>query len=109
MNRIADLRKEKHLTQTALALKLNVTQNMISFYESEKNAPSNETLIKMSKIFGVSVDYIIGNSEVPYIADNILSDKNSLEAEMLQVFKSLTTNQKQQAIGVLKAIKYMEK
>ena len=106
MNRIAELRKEKHLTQTALALKLNVTQNMISFYESGKNEPSISTLIEMSKIFGVSVDYIIGNSSVPYRADNIITDKsNSLEAELLQLFKGLKSDEKQQALGVLKTIK----
>ncbi len=108
MNRIAELRKEKHLTQTALALKLNVTQNMISFYESEKNEPSINTLIEMSRIFGVSVDYIIGNSSVPYRADSIITDTSaSSEAELLQIFKSLSSNEKQQAIGVLKSIKYL--
>lgn len=108
MNRIAELRKEKHMTQTALALKLNVTQNMISFYESEKNEPSISTLKKMSQIFGVSVDYIIGNSSVPYPADNIISDKNSAaEAEMLRIFKTLTRDEQQRAIGIVQAIKNM--
>ena len=108
MNRIAELRKEKHLTQTSLAMKLNVTQNMISFYESEKNEPSISTLIEMSKIFGVSVDYIIGNSDIPYKAENILADNTSQsEIDLLAIFKTLSKNEKQQAIGAIKAIKYV--
>ena len=107
MNRIAELRKEKHLTQMALAIKLNVTQNMISFYESEKNEPSINTLIKMSEIFGVSVDYIIGNSNIPYKAEAIFADTTTSEAELLQIFKTLNNNEKQQAIGVIKGIKYI--
>ena len=108
MNRIAQLRKEKHLTQTALAIKLNVTQNMISFYESEKNEPSINTLIEMSKIFGVSVDYIIGNSDIPYRPENILANKtDSFEAELLQAFKVLNNYKKQQAIGIIKAVNYI--
>ena len=108
MNKIAELRKEKRMTQTSLAMRLNVTQNMISFYESGKNEPSISTLIKMSEVFGVSVDYIIGNSAVPYRADSILNDKSSsLEAELLRLFGCLDNNEKQQAIGVLKSIKYL--
>ena len=109
MNRIAELRREKHLTQTALALKLNVTQNMISFYESGKNEPSLNTLIEMSKIFGVSIDYIIGNSDVPYKADRLLVDNTTLlEAELLDIFKTLSINEKQQAIGAIKAIRFVK-
>lgn len=109
MNRIAELRKEKHLTQTALAIKLNVTQNMISFYESEKNEPSLSTLIEMSKIFGVSVDYLIGNSNIPYKAENIMIDSATpMIADLLEIFKSLNNNEKQQAIGAIKAIKYVK-
>lgn len=108
MNKIAELRKERHMTQTALALKLNVTQNMISFYESGKNEPSISTLIEMSKIFSVSVDYIIGNSAVPYTADSIIADRhNPQEAEMLEIFKGLTHDKQQRAIGIIQAVRLM--
>lgn len=108
MNKIAELRKKRHMTQTALALKLNVTQNMISFYESGKNEPSINTLTEMSKIFNVSVDYIIGNSSVPYTADSIIADRyNPQEAEMLELFKSLPHDKQQRAIGIIQAIRIM--
>ena len=58
MKRIAELRKEKYLNQTGLGLKLNVSQKMISAYENGTHQPSIDTLIKMSNIFGVSVDYL---------------------------------------------------
>ena len=61
MKRISMLRKEKHLNQVGLALKLNVSQKMISAYENGTHQPSIDTLIKMSDIFNVSVDYIIEN------------------------------------------------
>lgn len=105
MNRISELRREKHMTQTALAIELNVTQNMVSFYESGKNEPSISTLINLSKVFGVSVDYIIGNSDIRYTADSIFADKcNKAEAEMLKIFKMLSRDEKQRAIGMLQAI-----
>lgn len=106
MERIAELRKEKHLTQIGLALKLNLSQKMISAYESGRHQPSVETLIQMSKIFNVSVDYIIGNTNfkrpVEYYMRNHLSQS---EAELLSIFGKLDANSKQKAIGILFALK----
>lgn len=39
MKRIAELRKEKHLNQIGLGLELNVSQKMISAYESGAHQP----------------------------------------------------------------------
>ena len=43
MKRIAELRKEKHLNQIGLGLELNVSQKMISAYESGAHQPSIDT------------------------------------------------------------------
>ena len=39
MNRIAELRKEKHLNQIGLAMKLNISQYMVSAYETGRHQP----------------------------------------------------------------------
>lgn len=44
MNRITELRKEKGMSQIALAMVLNVSQKMISAYETGKSEPSIATL-----------------------------------------------------------------
>ena len=64
MNRIKLLRKEKHYTQIRLSIELEVSQEAISAYEKGKYYPSVETLLKLSKIFNASIDYILGLSEV---------------------------------------------
>ena len=46
-----------------LAKKLNTTQANISAWESGKWQPDSENLIKMSHIFDVTVDYLLGNDE----------------------------------------------
>ena len=66
MNRIKELRKEKHFTQIRLSIELEVSQEAISAYEKEKYYPSVETLLKLSKIFNASIDYILGFSDVRY-------------------------------------------
>lgn len=107
MKRIAELRHEKHITQTALAMKLNITQNMISFYESGKYQPSIDTLIELAKVFDVSVDYLIDNTDIRYPADKLIQDKYTVtEIEMMTLFKSLTKDEQQRAIGIIQAIKH---
>ena len=65
---IRKLRKDKHLTQQALGEALGMTATAIGKYEAKINEPSIETLKKMSKIFGVSIDTIVGN-ETDYFLD----------------------------------------
>lgn len=59
--RITKERERLGLTQAELANKLNISQKSISKYERSDRRPSYETLIKMSSLFGVSVDYLLGN------------------------------------------------
>lgn len=58
---IKQLRKLNNMTQKELADKLSLTPKAISFYEKEQRFPSKDILLKMSKIFEVSIDYILGN------------------------------------------------
>ena len=106
MNRLAELRKEKKMTQTALALELNMTQNMISFYEKGKYQPSIETLKVFSKYFNVSVDYLIGNSNIRKKAD-AFEAASVAESEIMALFRNLNHDEQQRALGMLKAIKLL--
>lgn len=58
--RIRLLRKELGLTQAELGDKLGVIKQTISSWETGVSNPSNEALTAMSKLFGVSVDYLLG-------------------------------------------------
>lgn len=67
-NRIRELRQKKNLSQLQLSMELEVTQETISAYEHNKHLPSVTSLMKMAQLFGVSMDYIMGLSDVPQIA-----------------------------------------
>ncbi len=69
MNRIKELRELYKLNQEDLANKLNVSKGLISLYEQEKRKPSLEILIKLSEIFNVSIDYLLGRTNTPNIMD----------------------------------------
>lgn len=57
---IKELRIDMKLTQTELAKKLNTTQDTISLWELGKSYPDIFSLVKLSKIFNVSTDYLLG-------------------------------------------------
>lgn len=106
MNRIAELRKEKNLNQTGLAMTLNVSQYTISAIETERQQPTADMLITLADFFGVSVDYILCKSKIRYRAENILSDTlTSNEIEFLHIFKSLSEKDQNRAIGIIFALK----
>lgn len=65
-SRVAALRKAKKLSGKKLADMLNVTQSYISYIENMDNpSPNIDIINKMSKIFDVSTDYLLGKSDSP--------------------------------------------
>lgn len=58
--RLKQLRTEKDLTQAALARELNVTQQAVAKWESGKSMPDHSMLLRLSRYYGVSVDYLLG-------------------------------------------------
>lgn len=57
--RIYNLRTEKGLTQEQLSEKLEVSRQSISKWELDKALPDIQKLIEMSKLYEVTIDYII--------------------------------------------------
>ncbi len=57
--KIKRLRRERDLGQTQLAKKLNTSVVTISSYETDKSMPSSEMLMKLGKVFNVSIDYLV--------------------------------------------------
>lgn len=58
--RLYECRKEKGLSQTALAEILGVQQSCISKWERGATAPDPEDIAKICKILDVSSDYLLG-------------------------------------------------
>ncbi|MBE7049428.1 MAG: helix-turn-helix transcriptional regulator [Ruminococcaceae bacterium] len=109
MKRIAELRKEKGLNQVGLALKLNVSQKMISAYESGIHQPSVETLSKLADIFNVSVDYIIGRTDIRLSADKYtLNGLTDVEVELLDMFRTMSKEKQQRTLGIVYAMGYSD-
>ena len=55
---IALKRKEKNLTQEQLAEQLNISNKTVSKWETGTTVPSSEKLIRLSKLYSVSLDVL---------------------------------------------------
>lgn len=57
---IRELRREAGMKQSDLAKLLYLSADTISCWELGKSFPSIESIIKLTKIFGVTSDYLLG-------------------------------------------------
>lgn len=73
-DRLKELRIEKNLTQAQLAKFLNISPSSIGMYEKNRRIPDTETLKRFAKYFNVSVDYLIGKSDIKESAEELLKD-----------------------------------
>ncbi len=64
-NNLRELRKAQRLSQLDLAKYMNVQQSTISNWESERTEIDVESITKLAKLFHVSIDYLLGHTEVP--------------------------------------------
>lgn len=103
MNNIKELRKEKNILQTKLALDLNLTQEAISSYETERVTPSADVLIKLADYFNTNIDYLLCRTEYNLPISEIKPANISMEQ-----FKLLTKIKKLSEIDVAKVEGYID-
>ena len=58
-DKIMNLRKKAGWSQEELAEQLNVTRQSVSKWEGARAVPDMEKVVQMSRIFGVSTDYLL--------------------------------------------------
>lgn len=65
MHRLRDLRDDKDLSQTQIAMMLNMSQSGYSKYETGENDIPTSVLIKLADFYNVSIDYLLGRVDNP--------------------------------------------
>lgn len=101
-NRIRQLREETHMTQVRLAIELEVSQETISAYESGKNYPTIANLLKLSKIFHVSCDYLLGLTDVRIALP--LNELRTDEQVLIEKYRRLSDQHKEILLAYLKGL-----
>ena len=64
-SRIAELRRKKNMTQEELAAELGVTAQAVSKWENDLSCPDITLLPQLARLFGVTIDELLGNQNQP--------------------------------------------
>jgi transcriptional regulator with XRE-family HTH domain len=103
--RLKEIRLFNNLTQQAIADILGVARASISKYEAGISEPTIDTLIKVAKYFDVSIDYLLGNSNIPSISNSENKTDLSTALNLINIGASVLTREKQDMLAnLLKAI-----
>ncbi|MDB9911205.1 helix-turn-helix domain-containing protein [Flavobacteriaceae bacterium] len=81
--RIQNLRKQANLSQSELAVKINISYPQMSRYEIKAVQPPADVLKRIADVFGVSIDYLVNGSSQQKAA-GVLNDD-----ELLKQFKEV--------------------
>jgi transcriptional regulator with XRE-family HTH domain len=103
--RLKLLRDRRGYTQTEVAEAVGVTLQQIYRWESDKNDPSGDMIVKLAKFLEVSTDYLLGVSDepLPNLSEDDLTpmERKFLTAvrdgrivDALQAFTALSEGQK---------------
>ena len=98
--RIRSLRISKKLTQRDVALYTGVTEMSVRCWESGSKNPSMQAIILLSKLYGVSADFLLGVEE-----KDITLPCDKQEAKLLEDYRALDEHGK----SVVAAVCALEK
>ena len=94
--KIYKLRKEKSISQEALAEMIGTTRQAISKWETNKGYPETEKLLMLSNVFEVSVDFLLKDEKSEtsidekgyYVSREMATSYIANEKKDLQIFWS---------------------
>lgn len=78
-SKITELRKQHNLSQTELAKQLGASRTIVGNYERNENTPSIDMILKLAKVFNVSVDYLVGEGQLANYDKEVLKRIEDIE------------------------------
>ena len=82
--RLKELRTQRHMLQKDVAQKLGIDRTTYAKYESGASEPNHETLLKLSELFDVSADYLLGRE----LSQNVSPASHALRVPVLGVIQA---------------------
>lgn len=108
-NRIAELRERRKLTQEQLSASLGISRASLSHYEQNRRHPDYETLIRIANYFKVSMDYLMGRTNLQdfVLEDDVRSFVNTLELSDEEILKRFALTVDGQTLTLEEAKKFI--
>ena len=95
--RLRHLRESDGISQIRFAYEIGFSQAAISAWENNTREPGIEALIRISKFFNVTIDYLVGNTSTITKKEKLPTLSNE-EKELLQIFNPLEKEYKMQIL-----------
>lgn len=83
VDNLKKLIKERGITQKKFLADLGLNINAIGDWQKNGNVPKGDTLQRISNYFSVSVDYLLGKSEIA-VDDSVLDTVNGIDQDILE-------------------------
>ena len=93
--RFEQLLKERGISTYRVAKDTKITTSLFSQWKSGKNQPKTSTLQKIADYFGVSLDWLLGNTDIKYLPDEtntVIIEKDDFSAhekEFIEMYRQL--------------------
>ena len=105
MKRLKELRLTKKMSQQILADLIGVSRSTVAMWETSSSQPDNDCLLKLSDIFEVSTDYLLGRTDDP--SQKTLDEQlEGVEFSIWGEVHDLTDGEKQDVIKFIKFLKF---
>ncbi len=83
--RLKELRRKAGLTQSQLGDRIGLTKSVISFYEQQERTPSPAVIVRLSEVFHVTTDYLLG------VERGRVLDVSDLTREQVELLEAVIT------------------
>lgn len=81
--KLKEIRNRFGLSQEELANIMNVFRQAITKQENDNRIPDISNLQELSKIFGIAVDYLLGNESIPVLSMKVELDKDKYKNKLI--------------------------
>jgi len=96
--RIARLREENGLTQEELSLKIGISRAALSHYEKNRRQPDYDTIRKLADFFGVSVDYVLGHTNIRETPESVINNALQDDPELMGIWLEIKNREDLQSL-----------
>ena len=105
---LKELRESNCITQEQLARQIDVSRSTIAGYESKNREPDFDKLLALSRLFHVSVDYLLtGQQNLEFSRlTTPQPDEHIIDRKVIKIYKSLGFEEKKDVLKYVERLEY---
>lgn len=105
MLRIREVREQLGISQKDFAKSLGIKPTTYNGYETGMHDPKSDILVHIAKMYNVSIDYLLGISDVMFLKDTLPSNVNIQAVHpLLTIYESLNEDGQEELMNYAKYV-----